>query len=86
LLVDRVRDAIREVVAFIESGPHPTAAIQERLDQMTETINDLQGVFYDEGSEIETVARDSIGLTVSQILEYFEIDIDPEDAIGLRDW
>ena len=37
-------------------------------------------------SEIETVARDSIGVTVEKILNYFEIDIDIEEAIRERDW
>ena len=53
---------------------------------MTMAINDLQEEFYENDSEIETVARDSIGVTVDYILEYFNIDIDPETAISERDW
>ena len=37
-------------------------------------------------SEIETVARDCIGVTVAYILEWFAIPIDIEEAIRERDW
>lgn len=37
-------------------------------------------------SELETVARESIAETVEYILEWFDIGIDTEDAIGERDW
>ncbi len=85
-LVDKVRDAIRDVVTFIEAGGRSKEQIQEKLDAMTERINDLQSEFEDAGSEIETGARESIGDTVGRILEYFQIDIDVETAIGARDW
>lgn len=53
---------------------------------MTEKINDLQEDFAEEESEIETGARDSIAATVEEILEYFEINIDTETALGRREW
>jgi len=37
-------------------------------------------------SDIETVARVSIGETVIHILKHFNIDIDVETAIRNRDW
>ena len=37
-------------------------------------------------SEIETVARDSIAVTIGYILDWFNIDIDMETAIRERDW
>ena len=85
-LVDKVKDEIVKVVAFIEEGGHSNDEIQARFDIMTDAINDQQDPFDEAGSEIETVARESIGQTVIDILNYFEIDIDPEDAIRNRDW
>ncbi len=85
-LVDKVRDAIQVVVSFVEAGGHSTEEIQRQFDGMAETINELQGEFEDAESEIETGARESIGATVSDILEYFELDIDVETAISARDW
>ena len=49
-------------------------------------INDLQEEFYENDSEIETVARDCIGETVGYVLEWFGIPIDVEEAIRERDW
>ena len=85
-LVDKVKNVIKEVVVFIEEGDHETVEIQEAFDKMTLSINVLEDEFYENDSEIETGARESIGETVQRILEYFEIDIDTEEAIRERDW
>ena len=70
----------------MESGETDTEIIQENLDEMTLSINDLQDAFDENDSEIETVARDCIGVTVAYILEWFGIPIDIEEAIRERDW
>lgn len=85
-LVDKLREIIKQTVSFIEDGTHSIGDIQVSLDQMTRKINDLQEDFENNDSEIETVARDSIGMTVERILKHFEIDIDIEEAIRERDW
>lgn len=85
-LVDKVKDCITPVIALLESGERDKEVIQAKLDDMTLAINDLQEEFDENGSEIETVARDSIGVTVKYVLDWFGIDIDAEDAIRERDW
>jgi hypothetical protein len=85
-LVDQLRDTIREVVTFIEVGNHTKTEIQEALDKMTLKTNELQEAFEENDSELETVARDSIGITVENILKYFDVDIDIEEAIREREW
>lgn len=85
-LVDKLKDAIKEVVAFIEEGNHTTEEIQTALDAMVAKTNELQEEFDENDSEIETVARESIGETVEKILTYFDVDIDIEEAIRERDW
>ena len=85
-LVDKIKDIIKEAVKFIEEGDHTTEGIQGMFDKMTLAINELQEEFEENDSEIETVARDSIGMTVDKILKFFAIDIDVEEAIRGRDW
>ena len=85
-LVDKVKDLIQSVIDFLETGERDLEKIQARFDEMTLAINDLEEEFEDNDSEIETVARESIGETVRYILNWFNIDIDVEDAIGERDW
>lgn len=85
-LVDKVKELICPVIVMLENGERDKKIIQDGLDKMTLAINDLQEEFEDNDSEIETVARDSIGETVGYILNWFGIDIDIEDAIGERDW
>lgn len=85
-LVNKIKENIMKVVHFIEEGHHTIEAVQEKLDEMTVAINELQDEFYEHDSEIETVARDSIAITVEEILQYFEIDIDIEEAVRERDW
>ena len=53
---------------------------------MTCAINELEELFEENDSEIETVARDCIGTTVAYILDWFAIPIDIEEAIRERDW
>lgn len=85
-LVDKVSVLIRNVISLLETGERDLDKIQAAFDKMTLAINDLEEEFEENDSEIETVARDSIGETVRYILGWFNIDIDPEDAIGARDW
>lgn len=85
-LVDKIKRELELVVEFIMSGSHTYKEIQHKLDVATLAINDLEEEFDEHDSEIETVARDSIGMTVATILEKFGIDIDIETAIRERDW
>lgn len=85
-LVDKVKDELQKVIDLLESGETDTGVIQEKLDEMTCAINDLQEEFDENGSEIETMARDCIGETVGYVLEWFDIPIDIEEAIRERDW
>jgi hypothetical protein len=85
-LTDKVRDEIVKVVKYLEEESHTTDEIQKKFDEMTVAVNELQEEFYENESEIETVARDSIGMTVDCILKYFNVDIDGETAIRKRDW
>ncbi len=85
-LVDKIELLIKEVIVLLESGETDILTVQAALDKMTLAINDLQEEFEENDSEIETVARDSIGETVEYVLKWFDIDIDIEAAIGERDW
>ena len=81
-----MKDLILKLITYLEMGETNISKNQEKLDEMTLAINDLQEEFYENDSEIETVARDSIGISVEYVLQWFGIDIDIEDAIRERDW
>ena len=85
-LVDKVKDEIEKVVDLLESGETDIEVVQEKLDEVVCAINDLQEEFDENESEIETVARESIAATIAYILKWFDIPIDPEEAIRERDW
>ena len=85
-LVDKIKVLVESVIDFLETGERDLEKIQEKFDEMTLAINDLQEEFEETDSEIETVARDCIGETVGYILQWFDINIDVEEAIGERDW
>ena len=84
--VDKVKAAIQQVVAFLEQGHTNSEAVQQELDDMTLTINELQNDFVDAGSEIESMARDAIADTVERVLAHFGVDIDIEEALQEREW
>ncbi|WP_070001010.1 DUF5713 family protein [Cellulosilyticum sp. I15G10I2] len=85
-LVDKVKEQILKVVSFLEIGEKDIDKIQEKLDEMTISINELEDEFDENESEIETVARDSIGVSVEYVLQCYDINIDIEDAIREREW
>lgn len=85
-LVDKIKVLVQSVIDFLETGERDLQKIQEKFDEMTLAINNLQEEFEENDSEIETVARDCIGETVGYILQWFDINITVEDAIGERDW
>lgn len=85
-LVDKIRGLMQKVIEILETGERNLETIQNAFDEMTLAINNLQEEFEDNDSELETGARESIGETVAYILNWFDIDMDVEDAIGERDW
>lgn len=85
-LVDKINTLVQNVITFLESGERDIEKIQKKFDEMTIAINDLQEEFEENDSEIETGARESIGDTVAYILQWFDIDLDVEDAISEREW
>lgn len=85
-LVDKVKDEIQKVIDLLESGETDDEVVQEKLDEAVLAINDLQEEFDENKSEIETVARECIAANVAYILDWFDIPIDPEEAIRERDW
>jgi hypothetical protein len=52
----------------------------------TEEFNRLAEKFDENGSEIETVARDCIGMDFSYIAKAYSFDADIEELIATRDW
>lgn len=85
-LVDKVKEQIIEVVSFLETGEKNIDKIQEKLDEMTRAINELEDEFNENESEIETVARESIADAVHYVLECYDVEIDIEEAIREREW
>ena len=85
-LVDKIKLQLQEVIKVLEQGETDVNTIQNQLDQAVLAINALQEEFDENNSELETVARDSIGASVCYILQWFNIPIDIEEAIRERDW
>ena len=81
-LLDKVKDELQKVIDLLENGETDTEVVQETLDKAVCGINDLQEVFDEHDSEIETVARECIAATVAYILEWFGIPLTPRRPSG----
>ena len=80
-LVDKVQDIISALVTDMENGVAKSPEeLQARFDMAYEAINSLKQEFEANGSELETVARDSLYTTVEDIIEYFHLPIDADHA------
>lgn len=85
-LVDKIKAELDKIEAVLAGGEKDTAIIQQHFDTMTRAINDLEAEFEENDSEIETVARESIGEAVDYLLQKYRIDINVEEAIREREW
>lgn len=85
-LVTKLANQLERLVAFLDERPRPRDEVQIFCDEMTALINTLADEFAEAGSELETVARDDIAVTVIAILALYQIDLDVEDALRDRDW
>ena len=85
-LVDKIKAELDKIEAVLAGGEKNTAIIQQHFDTMTRAINDLEADFDENDSEIETVARESIGEAVDYLLQKYRIAIDLEEALREREW
>jgi hypothetical protein len=85
-LVDKIKNLLREGVQLLENGERDMEKIQKKFDEITIGINNLEDEFYENDSEIETGARESIGQTLRDIIKHFNLSIDDETLMRERDW
>jgi hypothetical protein len=85
-LVEKIEKKLIELIVLLEEGEKSLDEIQIKCDEVTDYINGLESEFYENNSEVETVARESIADSFYMILNFFNINIDIETAIRNRDW
>lgn len=86
-LVEKIKWQFIHLIEFLEgTDVRELSVIQDKLDEFTMFINNLQQEFWNQDSEIETVASESIANTLEYILNWFEIDVGIEDALREREW
>ncbi len=66
--------------------PTEDAEVYKLTHAATEEFNDLAEEFEENESEIETGARDTIGVDIANIAEAYGFDLDGEELIAPRDW
>lgn len=87
-LVKKGEDILMELCQQIEQqNPASLEQLYVLTHAATERFNDLQQEFDEQGSEIETVARDCIGMDFKAIAHAYGFDdADSEVLITTRDW
>ena len=86
-LVEKIKWQFIHLIEFLEgTDVKELPVIQDKLDEFTIFINNLQQEFWDQDSEIETVASESIANTLEYILNWFKVDVGIEDALREREW
>ncbi|WP_024420902.1 DUF5713 family protein [Pseudomonas avellanae] len=70
-----------------QQKPYGLTALYALTHKATEQINDLEEVFEENGSEIETFARETIGEDFIRIADAYGFpDADIEELIAPREW
>jgi len=87
-LVEKARDILIKLCKNIEDeNPKTTEELYVLTHAATDKINDLQEEFYEHDSEIETAARDNIGMDFHFISNSYGFEnADVEELIAPRDW
>jgi hypothetical protein len=86
-LVQKGQDILKRLCEEIESSrPSSLAELYALTHKATEEFNMLGAEFEDEGSELETAARENIGADFKFIAEAYGFDADIEELIAPREW
>ena len=87
-LVKKGEDILRELCLQIEEqNPSSLQELYELTHAATDKFNELQEEFDEQGSEIETAARDCIATDFEAIAKAYGFDdADTEDLVATRDW
>lgn len=85
-LVDKIKALLKEAEDKIKLEKDDLDAVQLAFDDAVDQINELHDEFDAHGSEIETVARDSIAVTVDDLLTHYNLSMDLEEVLRNRDW
>ncbi len=72
--VDKLKNQMKQTVSFLEQGQHEPAKVQKQFDKVCITA---AGAFPESRAEVQ----DILAADVLYILEWFEIDLDVEDAM-----
>lgn len=87
-LVDKIRDIILDACKQIEeSKPQTLSELYLITCSATDRINELHEEFEENGSELETVARDDIATSFEYVAKAYGFEnADIEELVATRDW
>ncbi len=86
-LVDKCKNILLELCRNIEEGkPEALSDLYKLTHASTEKINDLEEEFFENGSEIETAARECLGMNFEFVSIAYGFEADIEELIAPRTW
>jgi len=86
-LVDKGKSILIELCIQIEKQePNTLAELYQLTHAAADKFNDLEDEFGENESELETVARESIGSDFNFIAKAYGYDADIEELIATRNW
>lgn len=86
-MVDKVKAVLVELCFQIErESPKDLKELYGLTHAATNRINGLQDEFFENGSEIETAAREAIAADFEFIATAYGFQADIEELIGTREW
>jgi hypothetical protein len=86
-LVDKVKGILIHLCDKIErKSPQSLEALYTLTHESTEQINNLEDEFYENGSELETAAREIMAADFEFIALAYRYEADLEEMIAPRDW
>lgn len=86
-LVDKCKNILLQLCSEIENQkPSNLDELYKLTHNATNKINNLQNEFFENESEIETVARECIAIDFNHISTVYGFEADIEELIATREW
>lgn len=85
-LIDKIKYLLEDFINFVEQKPKNMADVGDKIYDLIQNANSLQYEFLDNDSEYDNIARECLIRNLEDIIQWFHLPINLEEALAEREW
>lgn len=85
-LIDKIKYLLEDFINFVEQKPKNMADVGDKIYDLIQNANSLQYEFLDNDSEYDNIARECLIRNLENIIQWFHLPINLEEALAEREW